>query len=218
MRILRLAFLTCLATTTSLMGCVGADVIPAPLRQQLDRTLTFSQIKESPDSYRGRLVVLGGEVLSAKRLKAGTRLEVLQLPLDSASEPGADRTASEGRFLAMQQDFLDPATLPEGTRVTIVGELTGVTALPLDEVEYLYPTLEIKHLKVWPGPTASRDPPLSAMGPYWNPYWMPFTGSYWGGPYYPYWGTPYWCAGSCLSWRQGQAAKPYRPFRSRRRR
>jgi len=217
MRTLRLAFLACLATATSLMGCVGADVIPAPLRQQLDRTLTFSQLKESPDSYRGRLVVLGGEVLSAKRLKAGTRLEVLQLPLDSASEPEADRTASEGRFLAMQQDFLDPATLPEGTRVTIVGEVTGATTLPLDEVEYIYPTLEIKHLKVWPGLTAAAPIYPSTMGPYWSPYWMPFSGPYWGGPF-SYWNSPYWCAGSCLSWRQSRIVKPYQSFRSRRRR
>ncbi|TAJ26482.1 MAG: hypothetical protein EPO64_06380 [Nitrospirae bacterium] len=217
MRNTQLAFLACLVTATFLPGCASSTVIPAAFQQQLDRTLTFRQLKESPDSYQGRLVVLGGEVLSAKRLKAGTRIEILQLPLDNSHEPGTDLTASEGRFLAMQEEFLDPATLPEGTRVTIVGEVTGVTTLPLDEVEYVYPTLEIKHLKVWTGPTAAGPSYLSAMGPYWSPYWMPFSGPYWGGPF-SYWNAPYWCAGSCLSWRQSRSVTPYKSFRSRRRR
>ena len=132
-----------------LAGC-AAPVLPASLQLQVDRTLTFAQLKDSPDSYRGRLVIVGGEVLSAKRLKEGTRIEVLQIPLEDSHAPGKDRTASEGRFLARQQEFLDPATLPPGTRVTIVGEVTGATTLPLDETDYTYPTLEIKHLKVWP--------------------------------------------------------------------
>jgi outer membrane lipoprotein len=149
-----------------LAGCAANDVIPAPLEHSIDRSVAFPDLRSSPDSYRGRLVVLGGEVLSAKQLKSGTRIEVLQIPLSSAQEPGVDRTTSEGRLLAIQRDFLDPATIPPGTRVTIVGEVTGATTLPLDETEYTYPTLEIRHLKVWPPAlTAARNrPPRSSPG------------------------------------------------------
>ncbi len=88
--------------------------------------------------------------------------------------------ASRGRFLAFQQTFLDPATVPAGTRVTIVGEVTGATTLPLDETDYTYPTLEIKNIKVWP----------KAEG---YPYWYsPYAGpSYWGPYWHPYWGPPW---------------------------
>lgn len=164
-----------------LPGCAASTVVPPQLQEQVDRQLTFSQLKESPESYRGRLVVLGGEVLSAKRLKNGTRIEILQLPLGNSLAPGTDRTASEGRFLAVQRDFLDPATIPPGTPVTVTGEVTGSTVLPLDETEYTYPTLEIKHLKVWP----KTDGTLSRPGPY---YGSPY---YWG-PYRGPWGRPYW--------------------------
>ncbi|TAJ09679.1 MAG: hypothetical protein EPO61_06375 [Nitrospirae bacterium] len=162
-----------------LAGC-AASVVPASLQMQVDRALAFAQLKESPDSYRGRLVLVGGEVLSAKRLKEGTRIEVLQIPLEDSQAPGRDRTISEGRFLAIQKEFLDPATLPPGTRVTIVGEVTGAATLPLDETDYTYPTLDIKHVKVWP----QTDSRASVPGYYSAPYWRP--------AYSPWYRSPYW--------------------------
>src|SRR5207253_10730880 len=77
-----------------LPGCAPMSDIPASLQTQVDHTLTFSQLKESPPSYKGHLVLLGGEVLTAKRLKEGTRIEVLQLPLDGYQTPDMDRTTS----------------------------------------------------------------------------------------------------------------------------
>ena len=34
--------------------------------------------------------------------------------------------------MAIQREFLDPATVPQGTFLTITGELTGSMTLPLD--------------------------------------------------------------------------------------
>ncbi|HET8579749.1 MAG TPA: Slp family lipoprotein [Nitrospiraceae bacterium] len=164
--------------TALLSSCTSTSDIPDSLQSQVDQALTFSQLKESPSSYKGHLVLLGGEVLTAKRLKEGTRIEVLQLPLDGYQAPQMDRTLSQGRFLAFQKDFLDPATVPTGTRVTIVGEVTGATTLALDETDYTYPTVEIKNLKVWHQPLGSYAWPQPYVAPY---YWGP----YWGR--YPYW-------------------------------
>ena len=99
-----------------LPACAAPSFIPDSIQAQVDRSLTFHQLKDSAESYRGRLIVLGGEVLAAKRLKDGTRIEILQLPLDGSQQPVPDRMASEGRFVALQREFLDPATLPRGTR------------------------------------------------------------------------------------------------------
>jgi outer membrane lipoprotein len=134
-----------------LPGCASSpEVIPESLEPQVDKNLTFKQLLESPDSYRGRVVVVGGEVLKAKRLQNRTQIEILQLPLDDAQEPMSNRAESQGRFLALQQEFVDPATLAEGTRVTIVREVHGAKTDRLDEMEYRYPTLTVKHLHVWP--------------------------------------------------------------------
>ena len=164
------------ALAALLAGCASGNVVPPALQAQLDKTLTFPQLREAPDSYRGHLLVLGGEVLSAKRLKEGTRIEVLEIPLDRSLQPEMDRTTSRGRFFAVQKEFLDPATIPPGTRLTIVGEVTGSVADKLDETDYTYPMVEIKSLKVWPsGETFSRIPyyyyPPSY---YWRPYYHTF--------------------------------------------
>lgn len=172
-----------------LSACAASNVVPKDLQSDVDYTVRFVQLHDAPDQYRGRLVVFGGEVLSAKRLTDGTRIEVLQLPLDRYQAPVHDRTASQGRFLAFEKDFLDPATLPAGTRVTIVGELTGATVQPLDETEYTFPTLDVKKLTVWPKIQQSYARPYYP-GPYGGPY------GYWGwrraGPWGPYPYSPYW--------------------------
>ena len=125
-------------------GCASdPDVVPENFKTQIDSSLLFSKILEEPTRHQGAVVLLGGEVLSAKRLTEGTRLEVLQLPLDRFEEPDVDRTTSQGRFLAFESSFLDPATLPPNTRITLVGEVTGSTNAKLDEMEYRYPTVTI---------------------------------------------------------------------------
>jgi outer membrane lipoprotein len=74
----------------------------------------------------------------------------LQLPLENGEEPSRDRQQSLGRFLALHQEFPDPASVVEGTRVTIVGEVSEAKTDHLDDVEYRYPTLIVKDLRVWP--------------------------------------------------------------------
>jgi outer membrane lipoprotein len=168
---------TGLVLAVLLAGCATHQIVPASLESQLDRTLTFLQLRESADSYRGHLLVLGGEVLSAKRLKEGTRIEVLQIPLERSLQPGPDRTMSEGRFVAMQKEFLDPATVPPGTRLTLVGEVTGAVTDKLDETDYTFPMLEIKSLKVWPAREESyARTPYYYYPPsyYWRPYYHTF--------------------------------------------
>lgn len=160
-----------------LSACAGANVIPPALKDRVDRTVSFLQVKEAPSSYQGRLIAVGGVVLSAKRLKDATRIEVLQLPLDGSLEPGVRLTESQGRFLAFHREFLDPATLPAGTRVTVVGEVTGSITLSLDETEYAYPTVEVKSLTVWPRLMPPYGfPPYPYFGAYWGSYWGPYFG------------------------------------------
>jgi outer membrane lipoprotein len=145
--------------------------------------ITFMQVKATPDSYKGQTVTWGGEVLSARRLKEGTRIEILQLPLASSLRPTMELNKSQGRFVALQREFLDPATVPAGTFVTVTGEIAGSITLPLDETEYSYPIVELKTMKIW---VRAEDQPVRIRphigpGPYWGPYWSP----YWRP--WPYW-------------------------------
>ncbi|MGD9851914.1 MAG: Slp family lipoprotein [Nitrospirales bacterium] len=172
-------------------GCSTPYVttLPGNLASRVDLSLNFLQIKESPDSHKGKLVMLGGQVLEARRLKDSTQLTILQLPLIDQQEPTAELTQSQGRFIATQQDFLDPATVPSGTKVTVVGEISGSLNQSLDETTYDYPTINIKHIKVWPQVSLNsyHYPPYYGYPPFY-PYPYPFYGSRGGFfGYYPYW-------------------------------
>lgn len=99
-------------------------------------------------------------------------------PARSDLEPIGPRTDSRGRFLAVKtQDLLDPATVAIGTRITLVGEVSGSTTLPVDEIEYVYPDLDIKALTIWPPKLpAGWFRPSPYVGAYWGPYWGPYLG------------------------------------------
>ncbi|MGC4098176.1 MAG: Slp family lipoprotein [Nitrospira sp.] len=116
-------------------------------------------------------------------LEEGTRIEILQLPLASSSQPTMDLRQSQGRFVALQKQFLDPATIPPGTFITVTGEMAGSITLPLDETEYTYPLVRINNLRVWTENDEDSAHIRSRIrpGPYWGPYWSPYWNSW---PYY----------------------------------
>jgi outer membrane lipoprotein len=177
-RLLARTLLSAVALLVTLAGCASTQ------EPESRQALTFLQVKAAPDSFKGQSTVLGGKVLTARRQKDSTRIEILQLPLDQSGRPGYDLTQSLGRFIAQQREFLDPATLPPGTRITVTGIVSDSITLPLDETDYTYPVIDIKRVQVWAGPedVARRtNPYYMGPGPYWGPYWSP----YWRP--WPYW-------------------------------
>jgi outer membrane lipoprotein len=133
--------------------------------------ISYEQIKAAPESYNGQPITFGGKVLGARRLKEGTRIEILQLPLTGSLRPTVDLGKSQGRFVALQKEFLDPATVPPGTFVTVTGEMAGSVTLPLDETEYTYPLVRINNLRVWTEDDEESPRIRRPIGPYWSPYW-----------------------------------------------
>ena len=105
--------------------------IPASLQTQVDHTLTFSQLKESPPSYKGHLVLL--------RAFAQAKQEVPELELDIAGrgpmEPALKALAKELgvadsiRFLGYVSPIQEAI---EGSAIVVVpslGEGFGMVAL-----------------------------------------------------------------------------------------
>jgi starvation-inducible outer membrane lipoprotein len=43
-----------------LAGCAGVSVVPPDLKDKVDEQVSFLQVKASPLSYTGRLIVVGG--------------------------------------------------------------------------------------------------------------------------------------------------------------
>jgi outer membrane lipoprotein len=146
---------------------------PPELAQQIDATLAFPDLLAAPDQYVEPVVMFSGMVLVAKGTPSQTEIELVVGTSFSSRSKMADRFRSEGRFLAVQKAFLDPAVVPPGTPLTVIGEVKGHLTRPLDENESTYPILEIKHLIDW-----SVDTKGGAAAFY--------------GPPYPYHAVPYW--------------------------
>ncbi len=150
-------------------GCIVA--IPKELAQKVDKSISFKELEESPTSYKGKLVALGGTILKAKNTKEGTELEVLEKPLAYYNIP-EDTDKSGGRFLVLYKGYLDTAIYKPGRTVTIAGEVLGAETRPLDEIKYTYPYLEVKSIYLWEDTRYSESPNYTySPGSY--PYWWP---------------------------------------------
>lgn len=150
-------------------GC--AHVITKDLRAKADSSLTFAQVQQSPNLYKGKSVVWGGEIIQTTNQKDGTTLmEVFQRALGLRGEP-KETTASEGRFLVLIEKYLDPYLFRKGRKITVAGEIQGEKIQPIGEMEYRYPLILSKQIYIWEE---------------YNYYYPAY-------PYYydPWWGYPY---------------------------
>lgn len=193
-RMKTLAFLVCgvllLSACAESIHQVQRDTellgVPLGLEQEIDSSVSFADLKRAPSEYIGRTVMIGGNVIRAKRSQTGTELEILQLPTAKEGTLTEDRLRSEGRFLAVRETFLDPASVPQGTPITIIGTVKGETTRQLDESDYTYPILEVKHIIDWNSIASQRRRDRS---PYYGAYYPPYgpsgfyPGSWWGPPF-----------------------------------
>jgi len=161
-----------------LPGC--SHVISKDLRNTANLSLTLAQVKQSPEAHKGKTVVWGGEIIQTENQKDGTTLiEVFQMPLSSRGEP-KETVASEGRFLALVDKYLDPYLFRRGKKVTVAGEIRGEKIRPLGEIDYRYPLLLSREVHLWEYYYRPSYDPYYYPYDYYDPWW-------WGYPY-PYWG------------------------------
>jgi len=131
-----------------LSGC--AHVISKDLRTVSDPALSFSQVRQDPDAFKGKMAVWGGEIIETANLKDGaTQIEVFQRPLGWRGEPRGT-VPSEGRFLMLSGRYLDPYLYRAGRKITVGGEILGGKIKPLGEMDYVYPLLSARQIHLWP--------------------------------------------------------------------
>ena len=162
----------------TLAGCNSYQVIPSHLKSRGNERLNYQEAKVDPGTYKGQMVVWGGEVVKAARLPDKTRIEVLQMPLNDDFIPAGERAESAGRFFAIDArgEILDPAVVPKGTRITIVGPILNSIGADSGQGSQSYPVISIRDMTVW-------NKEMSRTWP--RPYYGPYYGSYFYG-YRPY--------------------------------
>ena len=166
-------FLLTLAAIIGATGC--AYPISAKYRDKVRKRVTFTDIREEPEEYKGETVIWGGVILETKNTDEGSELEVLQTPLNFLYEPGQAKK-SRGRFIAKTSKFMDPEIYDKSKVITVAGTVVGKRTRKLDEANYTYPVVQIEESYLW---ERTRDDRY---------YYYPrmHFGYYYGDPWYYY--------------------------------
>ncbi len=127
-------------------GCTYA--ISPEMAAQADKTITFEMLQADPDSFKGKIVILGGIITQIVNTKQGAQIEVVEKPLDYWGKPKrTDKTG--GRFLILHPGYLDPLIYAPDREITVAAEIEGTRSKALGEREYSYPVVIAKELKLW---------------------------------------------------------------------
>lgn len=148
-------------TAVVIAGCASGGLSKESMALA-DRSVPYSALREDPERLSGTYLLLGGMIASVRNTPDGSELEIVQLPLGTRGRP-APEEPSEGRFLAVTTQFLDPLIFKAGTRVSLVGKVAGKKVLPLEGMNYPYPLVQIKELHLWP-PDQEREGPRVEFG------------------------------------------------------
>jgi len=125
-----------------------APAISKESLRQADPNITFQVLVKDPERYTGKVILLGGQIVTATVREKETWVEVLHQPLDWQHRP-QDTDVSHGRFLVRFDGFLDPAIYAAGKKITVLGEVQGKKVQPLKEIEYTYPVLFPREHHLW---------------------------------------------------------------------
>lgn len=142
-------------------GC--APVISPAVLKEVDQGVRFEQLLKNPIAYRGRTVLLGGDIIETQNFPEKTLIVVLERSLGFRKKPAAEG-GSKGRFIVSVPGFLDPAIYRHKRKVTVVGSVLGKEVLPLGEIEYTYPIITKKELYIWPSEESSATQPGVRFG------------------------------------------------------
>lgn len=175
------AWIMALWVGMAVVGC--RHPISAPVRQQAEPPIPFSELRQNPDAFRGRTVIVGGDILSTRNAPQQTFVEVLQKPLGALETPlMTDRT--EGRFMVRCDTYLDPALYDRGRQVTVAGRVLGSFSGKVGDAQYVYPLISCIEIHLWPKLTSIS---VYEPGYYIHPwYWYPLYPYPWFYPPHPY--------------------------------
>lgn len=139
-------------------GCAG--IVPSHLREQIERSITLRDLQRDPEAHRGRLVILGGEILEDRVQADQHAIEILHRPLDTRDRPILTGE-SQGRFVVRIRNLAPPLGIGfrEGQPITVVGEVTGEVA-PRPGKDLPSPILAARYLHPWSAADYAPPPPV----------------------------------------------------------
>lgn len=153
-------------------GCGPA--ISTSLQQEAGPRVSFTELSARPDTYKGRIEILGGEVMSVAPWENGSLLTVDQRQLDERLFPIG--TTSGGTFMVESDEWLNSAVYVPKSKVVVAGvvegEKDGRLLLKARQITFLAPPTWEK----WYYPVPREWYPPGMEYWYTPPYFDPYRG------------------------------------------
>lgn len=178
-RINRSRGLVLLACGIAVIIFSSCSVMSKDVRREAEPDIRFESLRRNIEVFEGKSVILGGYILETRNLQEETRILVLQSPLGIRDEPKS-RDHSGGRFLLVQQGFLDPAIYQKGRKITVAGEVRGSETTRVNAYVHEIPVIRPAEIHLWEEQESPRYY-------YRDPFFYP-----WADPYFRYRSHPLW--------------------------
>lgn len=146
-----------------IIGCIVAlisacaPVISQTTMSTVDKSISFAALQKDPDLMKGKIVLLGGQIIATTPKADETWIEVLEKPLDYQQRP-SDADQSAGRFIVSIKGFLDPTIYANGRKLTVAGQVEGKTTRSLNEINYTYLMITAREHYLWKPDDAYNTP------------------------------------------------------------
>ncbi len=127
---------------------------------QADRSISFHEIKQDPELYHGKLVIIGGTIAQVNSTDHGTLLEVVERALDYWGRPKRTNETG-GRFMLLYPAHLNTLLYAPGRELTAAATVEGSEAAALTDQDLRVPLFLSKELKLW------EDERKAHTGPQW---------------------------------------------------
>ncbi|MGI9316501.1 MAG: Slp family lipoprotein [bacterium] len=137
-----------------LTACATGPKFDSSMFQQ---DITPEEAIQDMDTYLHRNVMWGGLLVSTTNLDQSTQLEVLAYPLNSKQKPDTSRQP-HGRFIVLEERFLEPIDYSEGRIITVIGILTGVRSGVVGAAQYQFPVVDAEEIYLWLKNSGSTEP------------------------------------------------------------
>ncbi len=153
-----------LLTVIIVLAQLAACSTTPPLETRgVDSRITTKQAVATPDMLRGRKVLWAGVIVQCVNQPHSTQLEVLAYPPRYNNHPDIN-AAPLGRFIIVQQGYLETVDYAPGRELTVVGSLDGVRHGKVGEAEYVYPLVHSQQLRLWPVASGYGNDPQFHFG------------------------------------------------------
>jgi outer membrane lipoprotein len=140
----------------ALSGCQAW--ISEQVRSTADEETLFEEIFENPNSHKGKVIILGGEVLQLQYQEQKTEVEYAEIPLYKGGHPALGFDPGQ-RFFVVFPERLDSYLFKKGKVMTIAGRVVGTKTVEGAD----YPLFAYEDAYVWDKLREDRFPSFGAF-------------------------------------------------------